>query len=140
MKAEVKSIPNEQFMELAILYVEMNKVLSCQVPSAPALYTLTHDLANKPDFIALGLYENERLGGFVTGYALSKKTFYFSGIYVKIKNKNVRILVEKSFSLIKDMGYTSWEADCNNDNIASILSKYGAKPIYTRFKKEANNG
>ena len=140
MQAKINSIPNEQFMDLALLYVEMNKVLSHAIPAAPALYTLTHDLATKPNFIALGLYEDEQLNGFVTGYALSEKTFYFSGIYVKIKNRNAKLLIEESFKYIEDMGYISWEADCNNEQISSILTKYGAKPMYTRFKKEANDG
>ena len=136
MQVKINSIPNEQFLDLAILYVEMNKVLSEYIPAAPALYNLTHDLATKPNFMALGLYEDEQLNGFVTGYALSEKTFYFSGIYVKIKNKNVKLLIEESFKQIDELGFTRWEADCNNEHIASILAKYGATPMYTRFKKE----
>lgn len=137
MPAIIKSIPNEQFMELAVLYVEMNKVLSEYIPAAPALYNLTHDLATKPSFNALGLYENDELNGFVTGYALSEKTFYFSGIYVKIKNKNAKMLIEESFKHIDKLGFTRWEADCNSKQIADILTKYGATPMYTRFKKES---
>lgn len=140
MQAEVKPIPDEQFMGLATLYVEMSKVLSLPISAAPALYTLTHSLATKTNFIALGLYEDGQLNGFVTGYAISKKTFYFSGIYVKTKNRNAKLLIEESFKCIEDMGYVSWEADCNNELISSILTKYGARPIYTRFKKEVNNG
>lgn len=136
MTVEIKPIPNEQFMDLAILYVEMNKVLSQYIPAAPALYNLTHDLA-RPNFIALGLYENGKLNGFTTGYSLSEKTFYFSGIYVITRNKNAKLLIEESFKGIEELGFTSWEADCNNEQIKSILTKYGAKPLYTRFKKES---
>ena len=134
---EIKEIPNEHFLDLAILYVRMNKLLSECVEAAPALYSLTHDLAsNKHTFMAIGLYQDDVLKGFTTGYALSEKTFYFSGIYSEVKNKNVKILIDKSFEHIYSLGYTRWEADCNNDNIASILSRYGATKMYTRFKKE----
>lgn len=140
MQAKVKVIPNEEFTELALLYIELGKVLACPLTSAQSLYTLTHDLANQTDFIALGLYEEGELNGFITGYAISKKTFYFSGLYVKIKNKNATLLINESLRYIEDMGYSGWEADSNQEQMSSILIKYGAKQLYVRFKKGADNG
>lgn len=135
MKTIVKSIPNEQFMELAVMYADMSTLLSEYVPAAPAMYNLTHDLT-KPSFMALGLYEDNKLIGFVTGYSLSEKSYYFSGIYTSKKTRGLKLLIEESFKLIKEMNFTRWEADCNNAMIASILKKYGATEMYTRFKKE----
>jgi hypothetical protein len=131
----IKVIPNEQFLDLALLYVDMSLELTEQVKAAPALFNITHELTNK-DFIAMGLYESNKLTGFVIGYALSDKTFYFSGIYVKNKNKNVGKLIDKSIEMVKDLGYTRWEANCTNNNIKSILLKQDAQIMYTRVKKE----
>ncbi len=131
MKVDVRLIKDEEFLSLAIMYVKMNE----PVAAAPALYSLTHDLTAK-DFTAIGLYENDVLSGFVTGYALSHKTFYFSGIYVKVKNKNVGKLIDYSIKYAKELGYKSCEANCTNSNIQSILIKKGAYVMYTRVKRE----
>lgn len=135
MTVEIKKVLNPDFMALVALWVEMNEVLSEPIHAPAAVYNLVTDLP-KRDFRCFGLYRDGVLSGFTAGYALSEKTYYFSGIYAPNSSKNVAGLIERSFAEIAHLGYTRWEADCNNENIASILKKYGAVPMYTRYKKE----
>ena len=140
MEAEVKLIPDDQFLELAQMYLDMSKSIPYSVSIPYTLYILTKSTVEKTDFTALGLYENKQLVGFTSGYAVSKETFYFSGIYVKVKYKNTRLLVEKSIEYVKNKGYSIIESDCNNSNISSILEKYGAKPLYIKYRKDFRDG
>ena len=128
-------LKNKDFELLYPLYIEMGKHLKVKQGAFESLFALTHDIANKSDFIAMGIFDGSKLTGFVTGYAITKNLFYFSGIYVTINNINVKKLIDFAFSTVQGLGYKGWEADCN-DNINGILEKYGAKPMYTRYKKE----
>lgn len=134
---EIKLIPNEDFMQLAELTVEMYQSIDKHIAPYQAVNTLIHFINNATGFRALGLYDENVLVGFVTGNALSDKIFYFSGIYIIVQNTEwVKTLIEKSFADIQEMGYIGWEADATNKNISSILEKYGATTKYTRYRKD----
>ena len=131
----IRYITNNDFLQLATLYAEYSTKLPVTLNPAAATFILTKDMVERQDFRAVGYFEKDILKGFVIGYAISKKEFYFSSIYVIIKNIELKNLIEFCFAEIKEAGYESWEADCTNKGITSILTKYGAKPIYTRYKK-----
>lgn len=133
---ELKEIDNDNFLQLvnlnAIMYQEMDPSINAVGATATLL-----EYVKKPDFIALGLYDEEKLVGFTAGYAMSKKVFYFSGICVIIKNNEwTKQLIDFSFAFIKKMGYSAWQVDATNGNISSIMEKYGATAKYTRYYKE----
>lgn len=137
MQMEIREISNDELLQLVALTTQMYKEIDPAINNFGAMATLVHDIQNKPDFFALGLFKGAELVGFTTGYGVSKKVFYFSGIYVIIKNnKHVKNLIDFSFAFIKDKGYSAWQADATNGNISSILEKYGAEAKYTRYYKE----
>lgn len=124
-------------MQLVDLTVDMYKEMDVGVNPFQAVNTLIAYINNAKDFTAIGLYDDQTLVGFVTGYQQNEKTFYFSGIYVIIKNNEwTKKIIDFSFALIEERGYDSWEVDATNDNISSIMEKYGAVPKYTRYRKE----
>jgi len=134
---EIKPVSNEYIVQLIDLNVEMYKEIDPSLNAVQAVHLLMNPLTTQPDFLAIGLYDNDILIGFVTGWASAKNVFYFSGIYVIIKNNEwTKKLIDFSFDFIKERGYTSWECDATNPNISSILEKYGATVKYTRYTKE----
>lgn len=131
---EIKHIPNSYLLQLLELNIAMHKHINSETNEYGATATLIHDINNQEDFTALGLYDEDKLIGFTTGYKFSKKCFLFSGIYVIIKNsKDLANLIQSSFDLAKSKGYSAWIADATNSNISSILEKFGATPVYTRY-------
>lgn len=134
---EVKLIKNEDFIQLLPLVAEMYQAIDPNINEFQAVNTVMHQINNEKAFLAIGLYDETALAGFVLGHEYNEKTFYFSGIYVIIKNSTeVKKLIEYSFKYIEDLGYTAWEVDATNSNISSIMEKYGAVVKYTRYRKE----
>lgn len=133
---EIRRLNNSDFLALCSLQVEFYETLPVPADAFVAIDTLTTDAKCKFDFRAWGLFENDLLVGFVTGYANTKKSFYFSGLYVIIRlNRNLKKFIDFCFNEVETDGYTSWEVDCTNSNITSMMEKYGAAPIYTRYTK-----
>ncbi len=138
---EIKIIENEDFMSLAELTVEMYQSMNININAFQAISTLTHMINNHPEFVAIGLYEDGVLLGFVFGYEGGVKVFHFAGIYTITKNnERVQKLIEFSFDWVENRGYMAWEADATNKNISSILEKYGAETMYIRYRKDLTNG
>lgn len=134
---EIKLIPNEDFMQLCELTVDMYKEIDPNINAFQAINTLLAYINTGRDFVAIGLYDEGALVGFVTGLQHTEKTFYFSGIYVIMKNNEwSKKIIDFSFAHIQELGYTAWEVDATNPNICSIMEKYGAKVKCTRYRKE----
>lgn len=134
---EIKEILNSDLFDLTVLTADMYKLIDPSVNNFGAMNILVHDINTKPNYFAIGLYDDDKLVGFTTGYGMSKNVFYFSGIYVIIKNNEwVKKLIDYSFAFIKDKGYSAWQVDATNGNISSIMEKYGATAKYTRYYKE----
>ena len=135
----IKTIDNDEFIDLCKLNALMYKSIDPNIDLYGATNTLMFNINNKEDFIAIGLYENGLLVGFVTGYKISKKVFHFSGICVIIKNNEwTKKLIDYCFAFIKTKGYSAWTVDATNGNISSIMEKYGAVAKYTRYYKDMN--
>lgn len=138
---QVKPIENEDMLQLCALTVRMYKEINSDINEFGAINTLMHEINTAHDFIAIGLYKDTELVGFVKGYCFSKNMFHFSGIYVIMKNnKWLKQLIEYCFALVEKKGYSAWSVDATNGNISSIMEKYGAKVTYTRYVKEIVNG
>jgi hypothetical protein len=88
----------------------------------------------QPNFTAFGVFHEDTLIGFLTGYRLDHTTFFNSGLYCESKVK-VKTLLEKSEQALKHMGYTSWETE-ELGHIRPLAHKFGARVKYTRYKKE----
>lgn len=134
---DIKPIPNKDLMQLLPLVIAMHECMDETTNEFGAINTLMHEINTKEDFTAIGLYDEDKLVGFVKGYCFSKKMFYFSGIYVIMKNtKHTKQLIEYCFDLVKQKGYSAWSLDATNGNISSIIEKYGATVKHTRYIKE----
>lgn len=134
---EIRKITNDEFLQLAELTIVMYKYIDDGIDSFQAVNTLVHCINTGKDFVALGLFDGTKLIGIVTGLAYNSTTYFFSGIYMTVKNsEHLKELVEKSFAYVKDLGYKAWEVDATSDNIGSIMEKYGAYIKYIRYRKE----
>lgn len=133
----IKEIINEDMLEFLRLNTLMYKRIDPTINDFGAVNTVVYEINTQPDFTAIGLYDKDKLVGFMKGYCFSKKLFHFSGIYVIIKNnKALKQLIEHCLDLVKQKGYSAWSVDTTNCNISSIVEKYGASPSYTRYIKE----
>jgi len=133
---EIKEIPNDDFMQLAELNAKMYSDINSEINEFQATNTLIHFINNGPQFVSIGLYDETTLMGFVSGHALNEHSFIFTGIYLEIKDtKDTKNLIEYCFNYVEEKGFKFWEVDATNDNIASIVEKYGAEKQYTRYKK-----
>lgn len=132
-------INNTHLFEFARLYADMLSTHT-DYSAFQALHYLVNKIAEK-EFMAFGLFnDKEELVGFSCGWIEEKKVFYFSGIYVIIKNtKWTKKLIDFSFEQVGKF-CDAWECDATNSNIASILEKYGAKVVKTTYRKELHNG
>lgn len=134
---EIKEITNDDIRQLIDLYISMLQSIDPKINDFGAINTLVYDIGNKPDYTAIGLYEGDKLIGFTSGYGKQNKLFHFSGIYVIIKNNVwIKKLIDFSFNLIEEKGYSAWQVNATNGNISSIMEKYGAIPKYTKYHKE----
>ena len=135
---EIRLIDDDNcFLELATLVTKMYKSIDSNITEYGAVNTLMHSIQQE-DFICIGLFnDNNALVGCTFGHFFNKKSFYFTGIYVILKNNEwTKKLIDYSFDYIRERGYSSWLVDTTNPNISSIIEKYGATPKYTRYQGE----
>lgn len=126
---------NNKFLELAALVSGMYKSLDPEYSEFQAVASLM-EMLKQPDFTCIGMFDsNNKLIGISLGYYFSKNKFYFSGFYVIMKNnKGIKKLIDFSFALIKEKGYTSWLVDSTNPNMSSIMEKYSAKVKHVQYE------
>lgn len=115
------------------MYAALNKGIN----PFQAVNTLVHSINNEKDFIAVGLYEDGVLTGFITGNAFGTDSYYFACLYMETKgNPNIVKLIDYSIDFVQNtLGYKSWILDANNENMASMAEKYGAVMDSIRYKK-----
>lgn len=134
---DIRRIENKDMVQFLALAIDMYQAIDSTVNEFGAINSIMHEINTKEDFSAIGLFEKDKLMGFVKGHCFSKKLFHFSGIYVIIKNnKFTKQLIEYCFDLVKQKGYSAWSVDATNSNISSIMEKYGASIKHTRYVKE----
>ena len=134
---DLKIIENADFLQLVNMVPKMYAAIDGSINSFQAINTLMHFVNTQENFLAIGLYDEDVLTGFTMGHSLANGVFYFSGIYIEAKNSRyTKLLIDFSFDLIKGKGYSGWQVDATCSNIASIMEKYGAEVLYTRYSKE----
>lgn len=138
---EIKLIDNTDFMQLVDLNAKMYKSIQNSINDFQATNTLINMINTGTNFTAIGLYDEAVLKGLVHGFENKPGCFYFTGLYIEGKNTEwTQKLIEYSFNLVEERGYTSWELDATNKNISSMMEKYGAVIKYTKYYKELGNG
>ena len=137
MTVLIKPVENEDMLRYMDLNIRMFKTIDDTINPFGAINHVVHEITTKEDYKAIGMYDDDELVGFLSGYCFSTKKFHFSGIYVIMKNnKNLSELIDFTLELIKNEGYSAWSVDTTNSNITSIVEKYGATAKSTRFVKE----
>ena len=132
---QIRPIPDKDFDQLVSLYIKLYAALPRPISGIMATHGLASSVLSKTNFIAWGLYYDKRLQSFITGYEVSPGDFYFSGIYCA-NARHIKPLMDEAQAKIKELGYTRWESDATSANVEGLLTKYGAKPIHTRYRSE----
>jgi hypothetical protein len=137
---EIRKIENKDLLAFLSLNILMYKAMDANINEFGAVNTTMYEINTGEDFTAIGLFDDNKLVGFMKGYCFTKNLFHFSGIYVIIKNnKNTKLLIESTLELVEKK-YSSWSVNTTNRNISSIVEKYGAKVKHTQYVKEVVNG
>lgn len=132
---DIRLIEDKDFIDLVDLNAKMYSEIDPSINAFQATNTLIA-MVNSNSFAAIGMYDGKILMGFVSGYRVND-VFYFSGIYSIERGIDViQKLIEYSFEYVEKIGCKAWEADATNNNISSILEKYGAEVKYKRYRKE----
>ena len=132
---DLRTLTDNDFDQLCELAVAMHKAINPATTAFGAINTLMHDVLTQEDFIAIGLFDGDKLVGCTFGHKFETKKFLFSGICVIIKNNEwTKKIIDFSFAYIKEKGYTSWQVDATNPNIGSIMLKYGAVQKFVRYE------
>lgn len=138
---DIRLITDAEFIQLVELNSAMYASINPDINEYRATEILMTFIRSTEEFMSVGMFEENVLIGFVSGYKFSPTSFLFTGLYVVSKNSEwTKQLIEYCFDLIENKGYKRWEVDATNENIASIVEKYGAVPKYTRYVKEIANG
>jgi hypothetical protein len=133
----LRLLDDNDFGQLAQLAVSMYSEMDKGVNPFQAINTLIYCVNTQEDFLAIGLFDEDKLVGCTFGHKFQKNVFYFCGIHVIMKNnKWTKKIIDFSFATIKEKGYTSWLVDTTNNNIGSIMQKYNAQHKYTRYQGE----
>ena len=115
------------------LFGEYNKALK--------LNNTPRTLKNKLDAknaIAVGLYVEEVLRGFIIGFDISDKSiFHFSDIYVSEGYRYyVKDLLDYTEDYIRNQGYKAWTSSSRTEEGQRMLAKYKAREIEIKYYKE----
>jgi hypothetical protein len=132
---EIRRLTENDFKQFSALVIDMYKEVDATINEFQALNMLMHEVHGHDDFMAFGWFNDKKLVGMSYGRKFNKKSFYFSGIYVIIRNnEGLKKLIDFSFATIKDSGYTSWLADASNPNIQSILQRYDVAVKFIQYE------
>ena len=133
----IKIIDDYEYNELLDLYQCYQDILPTKYGKFISSRLLNEELL-VVDSLALGLYKNEVLVGYIIGYReAGTKTFILNSMYVK---KQYRFYVKKFLDFMEDYlksnGYTCWKATALTKEANSSIVTYGAKPIEIKYYKE----
>ncbi len=130
----IKIIDDSDYNELLELYQKYQKVLPTRYGRFIASKLLNEELI-KTNSIALGLYKNKDLVGYILGYGESE-VFILNSMYVK---KQYRFYVKKFLDFMEDSlkskEYIGWKATAITKEANSSLRTYGANPIEIKYYK-----
>jgi len=128
-----KVLSDKDFMQLLNLYIEMYKTIDPALSNSVVSIILAEEL-KKPGFIAFGVFQQDTLIGFLSGYQEKPNVFFNSGLYCSCKLQ-VKKLLEESEKALKCLGYESWVTEARG-HIKSLAPKFGAYIELVRYRKE----
>jgi len=131
----IKLVDDSELYTLVELNKEMRASISPEVNNFNCMRQLLTDLTYK-DAIALGLYYDETLVGFVIGYGLTDTTYFFTGVYIQKGHKlQLLELLNKAEESLPPK-YIYWESEASSPKGKIMLEKFGATQYRVIYKKD----
>ena len=131
----IKIIDDSDFYSLVELNKEMRASISESVHNFSCVSQLLRGLT-LTDALAIGLYKNEVLVGFVTGYGQSNYVYFFSGVYIQEGHKLQLLSLLKKAEKFLPSKYITWESEASSLKGKNMLEKFGAVQTRLVYKKD----
>jgi hypothetical protein len=126
-------LTDKDFLDLLKLYIKMYQTIAPHYTNSQVSIILAEEM-KQPRFVAYGVFQEDTLVGFITGFALSETEFFNSGLYCEYRMK-VKDLITSFEHWLIGRGYASWSTE-EKGHIKPFANKFGAKVDYIRYKKE----
>jgi hypothetical protein len=132
---DIKIIDDIDYNDLLKLYQNYQDILPTKYGKFISAKLLNEELAIS-NSMALGLYNNSKLVGYIIGYGVDD-TFTFSSMYVnKASRYYVTKFLQNTENIIKSMGYNKWVATSVTKQSNRMFMHYKAIPIEIKYYKE----
>ena len=122
---EVKRVMEDDFYTLLKLHYELQQLLPMKANRLESARHIIGELA-KGKALALGLYKDTILVGFINGYQETEEVYFFANIYVKKDSRRgVKQLMTFAETIIKEHGYKQWKGTSILPEGMNILERFG---------------
>lgn len=120
--------------------IDLYHVYNQRLVTKHNMYHSTKILVDKlatPHALALGLYRDSKLVGFIIGHGISGSVFYFTDMYIMPKYRYyTKDMLIDTETFIKRLGYTSWVSESSTKEGMRMFEHYGAQTIEIKYYKE----
>lgn len=131
----IRLLNNDDFKTLVPLYVKMFEEIFPDMSSYHAVESLMESIRFKECVRIIGAERDGELVGFAVGNQINDDVYYFSALYLAVKNTSLtQELIEYALNIAKNMGYSKWVVDTRNSNIESIMKKYDGQQVFVRLE------
>lgn len=131
----INLIDDSYLYTLLELHKEMRALISPEANNYSCVSQIIRELTYK-DARAVGLFFNEDLVGFVTGFAQTDTVYFFSGIYIVNGHRTKLLELLNAAEAAIPSNYVSWESVAMSDSGSAMLEKFGASHSRVVYKKE----
>lgn len=132
---DIRLIDEADFYNLLILHKELHDLITPRSKNSSKVLGLLEDL-QKPDAFVFGLFSNEVLVGFLSGFKQDTETILFGDLYIQEGHRlQAKKLCTAAEVYIQQKGYTAWETSSIEARV-TFAPNLGAKPIRTIYRKE----
>jgi hypothetical protein len=126
---KIKLIDDMDLYRLLELHYKLQQLLPAKLSKSESAWVLLNYFS-AINFIALGLYKDDSLVGFITGNEATKEIYYFSNLYIEPGHRlGIKKLMKNAEDRVIKMGYKAWYSDSVLKEGKKVLLKFGAKEI-----------
>lgn len=131
----INLVDEANFYELVTLHKELHDLITPKASNSTKVAGLIEDL-KKPDAFVLGLYKDDKMVGFLSGFRQDSETILFNDLYIQEGHRlQSKKLCDKAEEYIKQKGYIAWETS-SIEAVVTFAPNLGAKRIRTIYRKE----
>ncbi len=132
----IRVLNNKDFDSLVTLVIKLYKLINPERDSYQSINDFLTLVNTRIDFTAIGLFKENKLIGCIYGYALTKNTWYISGLYCRKNPKGLKDLLDFLKDHLKVKGYIHYEGNTNQKVVKRLVKNRGAQELSIRFKGE----